>query len=567
MAGKLNEQNPPMNRWARDYQGIRAVNTFMENIGLVADMPPKDKADWIAQVKCIKAFLYFELLQYYGPFVIVDKNIPLDARFEDMYLRRAKLEDCFNYIIRLLNEAIPDLKERVADNDLGQVDRGVAMAIKARVMLFRASPFYNGNKQMYSDFLDFDGQPFFPMEENPEKWNDALNAVNEAIAFCESQGKGLYHFDGVPFSFDIADFEANPLLKTYYDLRMVIVAQWNKELIWGRTSFVSDENTIQSMTGIIQLSGGSVVESESSYSYAQNWLSASYQAMNRYYTQNGLPLNEDKTFDRSAMYDIVLTPDTAEWAEGGPDWEGYASLRGIMQPGVQTINLYLHREPRFYAHLGVSGGYWRQHADRLKTMMFGGTPGGWYSSRTSDNWFWSGIGVKKFVHPESKSGYYSRQLMVVYPIIRMADLYLMKAEILNEIQGPGAAVYDEINKIRRRAGIPDIEKSWSNPEWVSELSLNSHMDKNRMRDIILQERSVELAFEGSRFRDMHRYKRATAEFNSPIMGWKGNAFGATDFFQIELKTLRHFTARDYLFPLTIGERNINSNLIQNQGWK
>jgi hypothetical protein len=229
--------------------------------------------------------------------------------------------------------------------------------------------------------------------------------------------------------------------------------------------------------------------------------------------------------------------------------------------------MYLQREPRFYAHLGISGGYWRQHVDRLNTMMYGGTPGGWYSARTSDYWFWSGIGIKKFIHPESKSGHVSRQVQIVYPIIRMADLYLMKAEILNEIQGPGQEVWDEINKIRRRAGIPDVEKAWSDPELVGDLSLNAHLDKNRMRDIILYERSVELAFEGSHFCDMYRYRRATAEFNSPIMGWKGNAFGATGFFQIELKTLRHFTPRDYLFPLTVGERNINANLIQNPGWK
>ncbi|MDR1683122.1 MAG: RagB/SusD family nutrient uptake outer membrane protein, partial [Candidatus Symbiothrix sp.] len=203
MTGQLNEQNPPMNRWGHNYQAIRAANTFMENIGMVPDMTAKEKAEWTAQVKFLKAFFYFELLQYYGPFVIIDKNIPLDAKSENMYLRRSKLEDCFDYIIRLINEAIPDLNERVADNDLGQVDRMTALAIKARVMLFRASPFYNGNKQMYSDFFDYDNRTFFPMDEKTEKWNEALDAVNEAIAFCERQGKGLYHFEGTPYPFDM----------------------------------------------------------------------------------------------------------------------------------------------------------------------------------------------------------------------------------------------------------------------------------------------------------------------------------------------------------------------------
>jgi hypothetical protein len=568
MKGLLNEQSPPVDRWGHDYQGIQVAHTFLEHIGSVPDMAAEEKAEWAAQVKFLKANLYFDLLQQYGPFIIVDKNIPLDAKPEEMYLQRSKLDDCFDYIIRLMDEAMPDLKDRVTDNDLGQVDKMAALAIKARVMLFRASPFYNGNKQMYADFLDYDGQPFFPMDEKPEKWNDALKAVNEAIAFCERQGKGLYHYEDMPYPYDMDDYEANPLLKTYYDLRMLIVDPWNKELIWGRTVPIGDEGAaIQGKTGILQLEGGSVVESESSYAFAENWLGASYQAMERYYTKNGLPISDDRTFDRSTMFDIVLTPDTFEWAPGGPDYEGYAPLKGIMQPGVQTVNMYLNREPRFYANLGITGGYWRQHTARLETMMFGGTPGGWYSARTQDNWFWAGIGVKKFVHPESKSGLWQRQMKLVYPIIRMADLYLMKAEILNEIQGPGQAVWDEINKIRRRAGIPDVEKVWSDPETVSELSLNAHLDKNRMRDIILYERSIEFAFEGSRFFDMYRYKRATAEFNSPIMGWKGNAFGATDFFKIELKTVRRFTSKDYLFPLTIGNLNVNAKLIQNPGWR
>jgi hypothetical protein len=149
----------------------------------------------------------------------------------------------------------------------------------------------------------------------------------------------------------------------------------------------------------------------------------------------------------------------------------------------------------------------------------------------------------------------------------MADLYLMKAEIMNEISGPGQLVWDEINRVRSRAGIPDVETVWSDPALVSELSLNRHLDKSGMRDIILTERSIELAFEGSRYFDMYRYKRATAEFNSPITGWKGDAFGATDFFSLETKTLRRFTAKDYLFPIQISERNINSNLIQNPGWR
>jgi hypothetical protein len=201
-------------------------------------------------------------------------------------------------------------------------------------------------------------------------------------------------------------------------------------------------------------------------------------------------------------------------------------------------------------------------------MMFGGTAGGYNPTLSERDWLWTGIGVQKFVHPESKSGTWTRQMRYPYPFIRMADLYLMKAEILNEIYGPGDQVWKEINKIRDRAGVPHVEDVWSNPALlgVGSSSLNRHTDKDGMRDIILRERSIELAFEGSRFWDMYRYKRAVAEFNSPVIGWKGNGYGATNFFQLETKQTRRFLARDYLWPISINELNTNSNLIQNPGW-
>ncbi|MDR1720253.1 MAG: RagB/SusD family nutrient uptake outer membrane protein [Dysgonamonadaceae bacterium] len=561
MKGQQSEQNPIMLWWEHLYRGIRAANTFLENVDAIPDMSVTEKAEWRAQITFLKAYFHFIILQHYGPIAIVDANLPMDASKNQLMVTRQKVEDCFDYIISRMDEAIPDLSERLSDNDLGMVDRGVALAIKARVMLLRASPFFNGNRQMYGDFLDYDGQPFFPMDENPNKWQDALNAVNEAITFCLAHGKDLYTYDKGVYPYDKEDYDANPTnMKTYLDLRYTIVDAWNKELVWGRTYNQSDENTIQSATGITigeensEDNGYGAVEN---YAYNWNWLGATYAAMLRYYTKNGLPTDVDKTFDKSAMFDITTTPDAATDPE----------YRGILQPNVQTISMYLDREPRFYANLGITGGYWRQHHVRMETMMLGGTGGGYWPGRNPVNWFWSGIGVKKFVHPESKSGSWIRQTHIPYPIIRMADLYLMKAEILNEINGPGPEAYAELNKIRRRAGIPDVEVIWADPNYVGELYRNRHLTKDGLRDIILEERAIELAFEGSRFRDMWRYKRATAEFTAPNMGWIGNAFGVSAFFKLEIKTLYQFTARDYLFPISLSETNINSRLIQNPGWR
>jgi hypothetical protein len=87
-----------------------------------------------------------------------------------------------------------------------------------------------------------------------------------------------------------------------------------------------------------------------------------------------------------------------------------------------------------------------------------------------------------------------------------------------------------------------------------------------MRDIILQERGIELAFEGHRFWDMHRHKQAITEFSAPVMGWNYQGNNAENFFVMQAIQSRRFILRDYLWPISEGEINKNSNLIQNPGW-
>src|SRR3546814_16331739 len=98
-----------------------------------------------------------------------------------------------------MNEAIPSLSERATENEWGQVDQVFAKAIKARVLFFRASPFFNGNNEYFGDFMDDDGQPFFPLTYDREKWKAAIDALTEAITAAEATGMGLYHYDKEPF--------------------------------------------------------------------------------------------------------------------------------------------------------------------------------------------------------------------------------------------------------------------------------------------------------------------------------------------------------------------------------
>lgn len=197
--------------------------------------------------------------------------------------------------------------------------------------------------------------------------------------------------------------------------------------------------------------------------------------------------------------------------------------------------------------------------------MQAGSDGGYNSSQHSTDFLVSGIGVKKLVHPESKSGAWQRTIKYPYPIIRYADLLLMKAEALNEYgSSPTQEVYDLVDEVRERAGIPKVETVWSDPDIVK--SVNKHKTKNGMRDIILRERGIEFAFEGQRFWDMVRTKRAVAEFSSPAWGWNHTGETGASFFNLEVKQARRFTITDNLWPIDLNEINTNSNLVQSPGW-
>jgi hypothetical protein len=562
MRGLQSQTSPQLGFWSGTqggkplYQGLRQADVFLANIDKVRDMQEGEIKEWKAQVKMLKAYYLFLLVKHYGPVVIPDKMAQPESQPEELFLPRRKVEDCFQYMLTLINEAIPDLTERTDANNAGQIDQIVAKAIKAKILFFRASPFFNGNREYFGDFLDHDGKPFFDLDYKPEKWKEALDAINEAITIAEANGKRLYQYTREPYAYDRDAFTRNgDNMKTLYNLRMLICDPWNEELVWGYSNInYYDQGELAHASNIRLPAGYEGVVNTAAFSW--QWLGASYQMAERYYTKNGLPIEEDQTFDKSTMHEIITTP--------GASAPEYTPLLGYMQPGAQTIRLYMNREPRFYANLGITGGYWRAHIVRINTMMFSGTDGGFNSSVNNTDFLATGIGVQKLVHPESQSGAWQRTIKFPYPLIRMADLYLMKAEAMNEFSGPSGQVYEEINKVRRRAGVPEVQTVWADPSLCR--SPGKHTSKEGLRDIILQERSIEFAFEGQYFWDMVRHKKAVTAFSLPIRGWTHTGTTASSFFVLQDKQARRFTITDCLWPIDLNEMNTNGKLIQNPGW-
>lgn len=116
------------------------------------------------------------------------------------------------------------------------------------------------------------------------------------------------------------------------------------------------------------------------------------------------------------------------------------------------------------------------------------------------------------------------------PMMRMAELYLMQAEAWNEYGGPGDKVYVPLNKVRERAGIPDVETAWK----TYSKTPGKVDSKEGMREIIQREYNIELAFEGQRFWNLRRWKTAHEELNEVQYGWNVTSVTAQGFIIITM---------------------------------
>ena len=185
-------QNPYGSIWYRMYVIIRNCNIFLENVDRTYDMTEEDRNWWKADVKALKAYVYFELVRHYGPICLVPQNMPVNLPVKDYQLPRQHVDTCFKEIVNLLDEAmeyLPKHGQRVSNYGYTFSLEG-AYALKAKVLLYAASPLFNGNA-FYSDFKNKNGELLFNSTYDRNKWLLAAEAADKAAQMCEDGGRSL----------------------------------------------------------------------------------------------------------------------------------------------------------------------------------------------------------------------------------------------------------------------------------------------------------------------------------------------------------------------------------------
>ena len=544
--GEQNSNDPYQNYWdglnggTNLWTAIRDCNIFLENIDKPLDLQQYERNRWIAEVKFLKAYYHYYLFMLYGPIPIMDNNISIDASAEEVRRYRDPVDDVVNYISNLLDDAAKDLPLQVTDagEELGRITQPIAKAVKAQLWLLAASPLFNGNTD-YINVKDNQGRSLFPSETDNNKWKQAADAALDAIKCAKEAGHDLYYFT-LPVN-GLSDATRKLL-----DIGEAVTEKWNTEIIWGSTWNV---NGLQKVA-VAKTTKGSHYD-------AISVMAPTLTVAEQFYSSNGVPISEDKgdfwSKNYPNRYDFTIIPD-----------EG--NNKHYLKIGEETAYLHLNREPRFYANLSFDRGTWYGYgyaSDEPKDLAFYKFRAKEVSGRiTSEDYSYTGYLNKKVCSYKTSvtdNGLSTERY--AFPIIRLADLYLMYAEALNEaLNTPNNDVYTYIDLVRERAGLDGVKESWQKYSKYPE----KPNTKTGMREIIRMERLNELACEGKRFWDLRRWKK---ELPREVKGWYVQGETAQEFYRVTTLYLRsRYSFKDYLWPLKVETVLKDPNLGQNPGW-
>lgn len=568
--------------WSNCYLGIRQATIFIQNVDQCLQLAEEVRADYKAQARFIRAFYYWKLLQKYGPVPLVQEGQDYTKDYEELYIPRNTYDECVEFISSEMKEAALFLPAQRDWFSIARPTRGAALSVRAKVLLYAASPLMNGNQDAYAaELVDNTGKRLLAAEYSEEKWAIAAAAakdvMNLGIYDLYTANRRVAASNGYPITippFKDGNFSEKNWPDGYADIdpfesyRSVfngeLTAAQNPELIFTRGQ---NQNSIRSM----------VLEQLPTFAKGNNRISMTQKQCDAYYMFNGKDCpGKDSEIGRG---------------DGSLRLEGFVTAAdvkaGLYKPLIEGVSLqYANREPRFYASVAYNGAVWSLQNATLSTDR--GPYACWYYHAGAERYSgWdsgglcTGIGMMKFVRPTDTNdnqegiGDNSHISEKADMTIRYAEILLIYAEALNELKNSyeisswdGSKTYtigrveEELKKgiqpIRIRAGIPDYDDTiYSSPE--------------KFRKKLKRERQIELMGEGHRYFDLRRWKDASAEESLPIYGCntKMTENEAVQFHRPviigEIQT--RFTERTYFWPISINELYRNRKLTQNPGWK
>ena len=550
-----NSWNPSLHIYRDDtyntpYKGIREANYFMQN---VHKCPPEelndvDKGYYYNEARFLRAHFYAMMLPVYGPVFLIGDD-PVDFTQSGLDQReRNTWDECVNYVANELWEAAKGLPDSWPDIYYGRATKGAALAARARLLLYAASPLVNGNSEFYADFVNKDGTHLINQTYDAEKWKRAMDAAKEAIDCVEaSEATGAYTMDDRQLGLSVSKststtdpFELGRANYTY-----IFTGDGNATQFLNQNEYLMSLNKSGSITYTQKQFGCHLANNYTKVSGAyRGYLCPTFEAVQMYYTRNGLPWEDD--------------PETKDI-----DPLAYNKAAG-------TVEMHLHKEPRFYASVGYDRGTYRFNGGKMTIKAHKGEPQGFTGSYDNEYQSYNGYFCQKWVNEQSKmtlnsSGNYSvsTYMSYVFPYMRIAELYLSYAEADFEYDGTLSDYgYECLNKIRSRCGLPTFQDSWSRAGGIP--------SGQKLRDIIRRERSIEFMLEGRRFHDIRRWKIAEECLRPIPKAWNIEGDTPEKFYKLvdmkENDTRIFTTPKHYWLAIPNSQLNIMGQGVQKRGY-
>lgn len=195
--GYVRSNSPVQSPWNNSYQGIRQAifaQKHLTEIELVLNKTTPEevigiKNTYIGEMYALRALFEFDLLKHYGGYPIIDKYYTLGDP-ELNVIERSSYSDCVNHIVSLSDSAIKylDVAPIGGSGGYGRMTKGAAMAIKAKTLIFSASPLFNqsGNSNELIGHLNSTD------EEASNRWTLAAAACADVINLKNPNGSNVY---------------------------------------------------------------------------------------------------------------------------------------------------------------------------------------------------------------------------------------------------------------------------------------------------------------------------------------------------------------------------------------
>lgn len=551
------------NFWDRYYQGIRQCTLVMQYAHLVADVDQKVRDYMVAEARFLRAYYYFLLFRYYGPVIIWgDEIAPENVLGSD--LDRNTVERNIEFIVDQLDLAAEVLPLNVGDiggvistnTDTGRPTKGAALALKARVLLYAASPLYNGNS-LYAGMTNYYGENIFPQEYDGSKWEKAAQAALDVI---NMRKYSLLQASSKDFK-GYAEAYRGVYSKNWQGNTEVIWGWWHKSWEPGNTWLGTVGGQFPYLlpgkfAGIMYSYGGWMQPSLKLVDAYPMYESGRYPVTGYEHDGNGLNLSRPYV-DPDSGYETEGFVEN--WDAPHLDWDMADGKKGV-KAHKSTIG----RDPRYYVSLIPNGHYWpNKNMNTVLTMYQNKSCAAPWTAGTSCNYV--GYVFARLLPTDNnfadQAAYTSAK--AIFPTFRMAEIYLNYAEALNEQPNrDGAGACAALNQVRNRVGLKNIEEAY--PGIAG--------NKTLLRWCIQQERMVEFAWEAHRHYDACRWMIAKEEY--PSANWTLHLSADNYEDSYERVDTDHpyanrpavFSDKDYLFPMSSDELKEMVNYTQNYGY-